>query len=794
MFAAWGALVHRRRWVVIGLVLAVTVLGGGWGVGVFGKLTQGGYTDRSGQAAQAGDLVDRTFGKQAGDVVVIYTGDLDAPAVAAAARATLRALPADAVRSVTSYWDGPSPRLVTADHRHALASITLAGDTKTAAYRAIEHRLAVPGLTVQVGGQVPTQVAINDRSKSDLTLAEAVSLPVTLLLLVVIFGSVVAAALPVLVGVLAILGSLGVLRLISLGVGVNSFAPNVVSLLGLGLAIDYGLFTVGRFREELAVGRDRAEAVRRTMATSGRTVAFSATLLVIALAGLLVFPIDFLRSLAYGGMSAVAIAAIVSVTLLPAVLGALGHRVDTWSVPWRRRRATAESTWLRRLSGGVLRRPLVFALPILAVLVLLGAPFLSVKFGAADEKQLPAGDPTRTATEVIGTYFPADGNNAAPVVLRGTDGHAPAPTDVRRFLVRANQVPGVRGVLTGPTRGDVTLLNATVAGDPLGDTAENAVRSLRALPAPPHTQVLVGGFSATVVDTVKSIVDRVPLMIGILVAATLLLMFLAFRSVLLPVKAVVMSTLSLGATFGVLVAVFQLGHGAGLLGVTPEPLQPGMLVLIGAVVFGLSTDYETFLLSRMVEARRQGASSADAISTGLVRTGRMISSAALLLVVVTGAFGLSQLSTMRFLGVGMIVALVLDATVVRMMLVPAVLRLLGDAAWWAPDTVSVRALLRIDPGVEPRLVRRLAHTGDMADNDIVMYARPGCPFCTMLRADLASAGIEYRERDIWQDPEAAAAVRAAANGNETVPTVNIGDIWLVNPSVDEVRDALRTAA
>ncbi|HEX5404057.1 MAG TPA: MMPL family transporter [Pseudonocardiaceae bacterium] len=676
MFASWGALVFRGRWIVIAVVLGVTVLGGAWGLGVFGTLHQGGYTDPASRSSQAAALAERTFGRQAGDVVVVYTAPpghtVAEPDVAAAARRVLRSLPAGAARFVVSYWDSGSSALVTPDRRHALVSITL---TDPAEYPTIRHRLDIPGLTAQVGGQVPVQTATSDRSKSDLTRAEAVSLPITLVLLVVLFGSVVAAALPVLVGVLAILGSLGVLRLISLGVDVNSFAPNVVSLLGLGLAIDYGLFTVGRFREELATGADVADAVARTVATSGRTVAFSATLLVIALAGLLVFPIDFLRSLAYGGMSAVAIAALVSVTLLPALLGVLGHRVDRLAVPWRR--SAGESTWLRRLAGVVLRRPVAFVLPILAVLLLLGAPFLSVRFGAADEKQLPPGDPTRQAAQAIGTYFPGSGDNAAQIVLRG-------PGDPQRFLVRAGKVPGVATVLRGPTRDGVTVLNATLVGDPLGDEAENAVRALRALPAPAHTEVLVGGFAATVVDSVKSIVDRVPLMVGILVAATLALMFLAFGSVLLPIKAVLMSTLSLGATFGVLVAVFQLGHGAGLLGVTPEPVQPGMIVLIGAVVFGLSTDYETFLLSRMVEAHRAGATTRDAIRTGLVATGRTISSAALLLIVVTGAFALSPLATMRFLGVGMIVALLLDATVVRLLLVPAVLRLLGESAWWAP--------------------------------------------------------------------------------------------------------------
>jgi uncharacterized membrane protein YdfJ with MMPL/SSD domain len=689
MFDWWGSVVHRRRWVVVAVVLGATLISGVWGAGVFGKLSQGGYDDPGSQSAQVASLVSGPLGHPAGDVVVVYTAQggrtVDDPAITSAALAVLHALPRDAVRSEVSYWDTHAPQLATGDRTRAIASITLdatGAGAQADAYARIEHDLDIPGLTSQVGGTVPTNVAITDESSSDLELAEAVSLPITLILLLLIFGSVVAAALPVLVGGLAIAGSLGVLRLISLAVDVNSFAVNVVSLLGLGLAIDYGLFTVGRFREELAAGRGTAEAVRATVATSGRTVAFSATLLVIALAGLLIFPLGFLRSLAYGGMSAVAIAALISVTLLPAALGLLGHRVDTLSLPWPRRGPTAaaasSSTLLRRIADAVLRRPVRFAVPIVAILLALAAPFLSVRFGAADEKQLPPGSPARQVAETISTYFPASSANGAQVLLRGDR------TDAGRFAAEVRAVPGVTGASVGGATGDLVLVDATLAGDPLGDGAEQAVRAIRALPVPAGDQVLVGGFSASVVDSTEAVVSRVPVMIGILVAATLVLMFLAFGSVLLPIKAVLMSALSLSATFGILVGIFQLGHGAGLLNVTPEPVQPGMIVLIGAVVFGLSTDYETFLLSRMVEARASGMSTSDSVRTGLLRTGRMISSAALLLIVVTGAFGLSQLQTMRFLGVGMIVALVLDATVVRMLLVPAVLRLLGNAAWWAP--------------------------------------------------------------------------------------------------------------
>ncbi|HEX3651070.1 MAG TPA: MMPL family transporter [Pseudonocardiaceae bacterium] len=654
MRTAWGVAVYRRRWPVIALVLAVAVLGGAWGLGVFGRLSQGGYTDPGSESARAQAVADRVTGGRSGDVLVEYTAapghTVDERGTAAAARAVLHALPRSAVRAQVSYWDTRSPGLVTPDHRAALASITL---TDPAAYQDVNDRLAVSGLTARIGGPVPLRAATDRTSTEGLELAEAVSLPITLVLLLLVFGSVVAAALPVLVGTLTIGASLGVLRLISLGTDVNGFAPNVVSLLGLGLAVDYGLFTVGRFREELAAGRDTATAIGRTVATSGRTVAFSATLLVVALSGLLVFPVGFLRSLAYGGMAAVAVAATVSLTLLPAVLGVLGGRVNRWAVPRPRGRAR-----LAGLADLVLRRPVVFAVPIVAGLLLLALPFGSVRFGAADQKQLPAGDLTRQAVAAIDVDFPATGENAALLVARGAVGP---------LVVRADRVPGVVTVVRGPSRDGVTLLTATLAGDPLGDEAEHAVAALRSL-AP--DRVLVGGFTASATDSVRSVVDGLPLMAAILVAATLTVMFLAFRSVLLPVKAVLCAVLSLGATFGVLVAV------------TRTPVQPEILVLIGAVVFGLSTDYETFLLSRMVEARAAGLATADAIRTGLARTGTMISSAALLLVVVTGAFGLSPLGTMRFLGIGMIVALVLDATVVRLLLVPALLRLLGDAAWW----------------------------------------------------------------------------------------------------------------
>lgn len=684
MFSKWGIVAYNRRWTVVVAALLVAIAGGLWGMGVFDRMKQGGFYDETSQSAEASRIAEQALGQQESDVVVVYDAGegktVDDPALAGKVVTVLNALPPDTVSKRVSYWETNSAALADPAKRYGLVTINLAGHDESARlanYQKIKDKLAVDGTSVQFAGQTPMEHTIGERSKSDLTKAEAISLPVVLLLLLLIFGSVVSALLPVLVGGLAILGSLGVLNGLSYLVDVNNFAINVATLLGLGLAIDYGLFAVGRFREELADGRSTADAVRRTVATAGRTIAFSATLLVIALAGLLVFPLDFLKSMAYGGMSAVAIAAIISLTLLPALLGILGPRVDKLSLPWRRRN---DSPRLARLGKAVMKRPLVFALPIVAVLAVLALPFSSVSFGAVTEKQLPANDPTRVAVETINANFPAVANNSADIVLRGTTDQAA----VAQFVAEVNKIPGITRSATVAANGDVVLVRAELSGALLGDMARSAVDGVRGVAPPAGATVFVGGLTAQVMDANESIVDGMPWMIGILVIATLILMFLAFGSVLLPIKAVLMSALGLSATYGVLVWVFQLGHGAGLLNVTPGPLQAGMFVLIGAVVFGLSTDYETFLLSRMIEARHSGMSTPDAVQAGLVRTGRMISAAAILLIVVTGAFALSDLAMMRFVGVGMIVALVLDATVVRMMLVPAVMRLLGDAVWWAP--------------------------------------------------------------------------------------------------------------
>ncbi|MFB9234882.1 MMPL family transporter [Plantactinospora siamensis] len=693
MFASWGSFAYRFRWLVLAVVAAAVVGAGSWGLGVFGQLSEGGYEDPGSESSRAAAAAAAALGQQGGDVIVVYTpdsGNVDDPAVAQRMATALRSLPADKVTQVTSYWSARAPQLATPDRHSALAVLTLAGDggAKLTAFRDVKDDLTVPGVRTEIGGGAVLQDSTSHRSKTDLTRAEAVSMPIVLILLVLIFGSLVAAALPVLVGGLAVFGSLGVLHLTALHTDVNSFAVNVASLLGLGMAIDYGLFMVGRFREELAAGRTNRDAVRNTVATAGRTVIFSATLLIIALGGLLLFPQGFLKSLSYGGMAAVALAALISLTLLPALLGVLGPRIDRLSV--RRRRTGARPTgpvtggWAR-LARLTMRRPVLVVLPIVAGLLVLAAPIGHVRFGEVDERVLPRSDPARQAIETVKTEFPAMSGNGVEVVLRGDAGRTPDRAVAQRFATEVGAVPGVRQVTPAGARGDVAVFTATLTGsDPLTDAARNTVDGIRALSPPAGTEVLVGGTTARNVDSLDATARQLPWMVLLLAGATFLLMFLAFGSVLLPLKAVLMSALSLSATFGALVWLFQEGHGAGLLGVTPAPLEVGILVLMAAVVFGLSTDYEVFLLSRMVEARARGASTRDAITTGLARTGRVISAAALLLIVVTGAFAFASVAMMRFIGVGMIIALILDATVVRMLLVPATMRLIGDAIWWAP--------------------------------------------------------------------------------------------------------------
>ncbi|MDH6677867.1 putative membrane protein YdfJ with MMPL/SSD domain [Rhodococcus sp. LBL1] len=689
----WASIVVARKWWVLTVVLVAAIVAGIWGTGVFAKLSQGGYNDPGSESAEVSRIVEDNFGRQDPDIVAIYTvpdgtslADLE-PAVGATLDRFRAEVPTE---SVTSYWSAAPPAkqlLLSKDGRKVAATVVLSPDAHVtvANFGELLPKLEIDGVESEFAGGAVVGVSLSSRLQADLVRAEAIALPVTLVLLVFVFGGLVAAAVPVFVGGLAVLSSLGILRLLTEVTEVSSFALNVASLIGLGLAIDYGLFIVSRFREELATGAAPADAARRTVLTAGRTVMFSGLLLVCAFAGMLVFPQAVIRSLGFGAIAAVTGAAVLSLTVVPALLAILGHRIDALS--WRKGAAQRGEERARRFWGGVvtrvMRRPAVVAVGITAGLLVLAAPLMKATLGEITYTALPADDPARVATETLTTQFPSTGEGAT-LILRGPDGATASPGELSKVVAAAKQVDGIGQVVVLATKNDVTAIQALYAQGVSGAAAGDAVQGLRAVEPPSGTELLVGGGRATVDDGNAAIVQWLPAMIAIMVGSTLVLMFLAFGSVVLPIKAVAMAGLSLAATFGVLTWMFQEGHGANLLGVTPAPLEATFVVLILAVVFGLSTDYEVFLMSRMVEARAAGASTEEAVRIGAERTGRVVTAAAMLLIVVTGAFTASGLSIMRFLGVGMILALIIDATVVRMLLVPSLVKLMGEANWWAP--------------------------------------------------------------------------------------------------------------
>ncbi|AYY15292.1 MMPL family transporter [Actinobacteria bacterium YIM 96077] len=717
MFARWGARATRLRWRILPAVVVIAVVGGGYGIGVFDATTQGGYEDPGSEAVQARQVMQSAPETAAADVIAVYTAPAgqraDSDEFAATVQESLSALPDASVSNLTTYWDAGAPYLLSDDGRSALALVTLAGEDSSdtqAAFDEVKDALHVDddGVQTTLTGTAPVQSAISDQTKQDLFFAEGVALPVVAFLLIIIFGGVVAALLPVLIGALTVPVALGILRLIAEFTTVNEFAINVAGLLGLGMAIDYGLFIVSRYREERASGALVDDAIRNTVATAGRTVAFSALLLIVALSTLLLFPQDFLGSLAYGGMTAVALAAIVALTALPAILRVLGDRIDAWRIRLFRHRSPEDAvartaTFWGRLADRVMHRPLLFAAPILAILVLLISPFLDTTFGSPDERVLPEDDPARIATEDLNQRFPEIGRDDIQIVLY-PEGDAPRDasgvddTTAARFADDVSALPEVEAVdRTSPPDASIVVLEARFPGAVTDRPAEDAVDAIRSLEPPDGVEVLVGGVTALNVDSLDAITDRLPLMTAILVGATLVLLFLAFGSIVLPLKAAVMAAVSLSATFGVLTWIFVEGHGAGLLDVTPQPMEIGVVVLMAAVIFGLSTDYEVFLLSRIVEAHEAGASTATAVRTGMIKSGRVITSAALLLIVVTGAFALSGIQMMRFIGIGMMFALALDATVIRMLLVPSVLKLMGRVNWWAPGPLrTLRRRLALD--------------------------------------------------------------------------------------------------
>ncbi|UUW90498.1 MMPL family transporter [Pimelobacter simplex] len=692
MIERWGALVVRRAVAVLLVGLGVTALAALAGVGLEDKLAAGGFDDPGTESAR--ELVQEraAFGNRSIDTIVLFSSDdatVSDPAFEAEVRRTVAAIPQDSVVSVATWYDVQDPAMVSTDRHATAVYVSLAGSSQNDFIDSFDElRPAVEKSTLhtELAGPYAVYSDVNEETKSDLLRAELVSMPVVLLLSLIIFRSVVAALMPLLVGAVAVLGARATIAGLNELVDVSIFAPNIITLLGLGLAIDYALFVVSRFREEIArTPDDTRRALVRTMATAGRTVAFSALTVAAAMSSLLVFPQTFLKSIGYGGIAAVLIAMVAALTVLPAALALLGARIDAVRIPFLQRSTPTESdhgAWAR-LARAVMRRPVVVAVAVAAILLAVASPFLGVKWGSVDYRVLPDDTPSHQASERLNSEFGPE-RSTANILVEGADESALAT-----YTRGLEQVPGVVDVRPVVSEGGTTLLRAAWDGNSQTEASQQVVRDLRDVPAPEGSEALVGGLTADTVDLAQSVGDHLPLMGLIVVGVMLVLLFLAFGSVILPLKAILMNAFSITASFGVVTWIFSDGHLSGLLGFTPQGfLDMTNPIVMLAVLFGLSMDYEVFLLSRVREQWDATGDNDLAVQTGVQKTGRIITSAALLLAVVIGAFSLSGVVFMKMMGLGMLVAILVDATVVRALLVPATMKLLGRWNWWAPAPLA----------------------------------------------------------------------------------------------------------
>lgn len=697
-------LTRRRAGVILVVFAALAVALGALGSGLFDKVQGGGYSDPGSESARAATVLRDTFGEGAPNLVLLVeTGSsVDDPAASAAATALARDLAAEpGIAGVASYWtDGKPAALRSADGAKGLIVASLLGTEAEVDARITDLAERFGGardqVQVRVGGYAMLLRETVQQTEKDVVLGESIAFPVTLIALLVVFGGLVAAALPLVVAAVTVLLTVGALTLVASLTDVAATASNVATLLGLGLAIDYSLLLISRFRDELDGGAEPSAALAATMRSAGRTVAFSAVTVAIALAGLLFFPLVAVRSMGYAGLLVAALAALVSLTVLPALLLLLGHRIDRGRLrPRRRVTGAASDGFWHRLATLVMRRPLPIGLAVAALLLLLGAPFLHVNLGFPDERALPRDMASRQIAETLADEFGITEQNGLFAVLPdsadGVGGYALALSelpDVRRVdTVTGSYAGGMQFAAPGAlhsgfgAEGAAYLNVVPSTGDPAA--LDRLVDAVRAVPAP--SPVLIGGIAATNDDALAAITAALPLALGFVVLLMLVALFLLTGSVVLPVLALILSALSLTATFGALVWIFQDGHLSGLLDFTVTgDLPPTVPVMLFGVAFGLAMDYQVFLLSRIGEEYRRTGDSEAAVALGLERIGRIVTAAAVLISLVLLGFLASDITFMKAFGIGLPLAVLVDATLVRGFLLPAGMKLLGDRVWYAP--------------------------------------------------------------------------------------------------------------
>jgi uncharacterized membrane protein YdfJ with MMPL/SSD domain len=689
MLDALARLASGRAKLVVALAILFFLVAGAVGGDVADKLDPYGADDPATESVKAAKQLERAGHRDTGAVVLFEDAPTSDPAATARVRRVARELRGDPdVASVTGFDETRSPAFVATDGGAQYLAVALK-PTDDKQWQVVGERIAEdladePG--VLVGGPALANAQVNEQVESDLRRAEMLAFPLLFLLSLLFFRSLVAAALPLLVGGLAIVGTFLTLSIASELGSISIFALNLTTGLGLGLAIDYSLFVVSRYREEIAKDGPGLPAMRRTMATAGRTVLFSSLTVAAALASLLVFPQRFLYSMGLGGAAVALLAAAVSLIVLPAVLALLGNRVNAGAPKFLQRRAEAdarpdsEGFWYR-LSRFVQRFPGRIAIAATVLMLTLGLPFWSIEFTAVDAQILPQDRSARQVDDTLRSDFPPFRDTPIDIVVSNADRAQVA--SIRRDLEQVDGVAEVQPARTVP--GGDTLIQAISAAPFVSDDSQQTVEAIRGLDPPPGATIQVTGGTAYFLDFQSSLVDHLPEAIAIVVISTLLILFLMTGSVILPIKALLMNILNLSAVFGILVFVFQDGRLESLLAYTSQGgIEQTMPVLLFAVAFGLSTDYAVFLLSRIKEARDGGATNSDSVAIGLERTGRIVTAAALLFAIAIGAFATSEIIFIKQNGVGTALAVLLDATIIRALLVPSLMELLGEWNWWAP--------------------------------------------------------------------------------------------------------------
>ena len=743
MLERLGGMLYRTRWIVLFFALLIVAGAAIFGTGLFGSLKSGGFADPASESSKAQALLDAKLGGSTADIIILMSSNstkaTDPTFMDSATQLLARLKARQEVASVTSYYSTHSASLLSRDGHETFAVVQLTAKdeaTKEKDYKTIEPLITSPVLHTMVGGNVAVNIAINKQVGADLERAELITFPIVAILLLIVFGSLVAAALPLLIGGIAIMGAFAILRAMTNWTDVSVYAVNVVTMLGLGLAIDYSLFIVTRFREELGSNNGEVKgAMERTMATAGRTILFSGLTVSTSLLGLMLFPEMFLRSMSMGAIAATLVAMLAALTILPALLAVLGHRINALSIQRLFRRTSSsqrqvssnetQGAWYR-IAEMVMRRPVVVGLAVLAILVTLGLPFWRVAFSTPDVKVLASNQEARIVSDRLSRDFAQQGNSQLVVVIR-TPGDVLSPANLASLDTYVHAIKAIPGVVSVESlvtvnpqlsladyqqlyahpganpqldameaqlaNGDTTKI--TVAMQPVDHSpaAVDIVHQVRAIQATGGLTPLVDGTTEYQLDLLASLSATLPYALLVMFAAVSVLLFLMTGSLLMPVKAIVLNILSLSATFGALVWIFQDGHLQNLLGFQStgsiDATQP---ILIFAIAFGLSMDYEVFLLSRIKERYDETGDNRAAVSSGLQRTGWLITSAAMLMAVVFSAFGTSKIIFIQEIGIGLAIAVIIDATLVRMLLVPATMRLLGKWNWWAP--APLRAVWR----------------------------------------------------------------------------------------------------